>query len=96
MMEKYIILISYFLKIASATVAYWVVHSDPDNLDSFLEGNFRKVTKEYEYLLLEIVDQEPTEYGYELGRFSCYAANQILWRSASGKKIKQVGKLRRY
>ncbi|MHC5762877.1 hypothetical protein [Nostoc sp.] len=40
--------ISKFLDIAYPTVAYWAVHGDPDNLESFLdgrrEGNFRKVT----------------------------------------------------
>jgi ubiquitin len=51
--------ISNFLGIAYPTVAYWAVHGDPDNIESFLdgrrEGNFRKVTKEYEDLLLEIM-----------------------------------------
>ncbi|AFY53456.1 transposase [Rivularia sp. PCC 7116] len=66
--------ISDFLNIAYGTVAYWAVHGDPDNLDSLLdgrrEGNFRKATKEYEDLLLEIVDKEPSEYGYEFGRWT--------------------------
>jgi transposase len=74
--------ISDFLNIAYATVAYWAVHGDPDNLDSFLdgrrEGNFRKATKEYEDLLLEIVDKEPAEYGYEFGRWtSCRLATYL-------------------
>ena len=64
--------ISNFLDIAYPTVAYWAVHGDPDNPESFLdgrrEGNFRKVTKESENLLLEIVEKEPAEYGYEFGR----------------------------
>jgi len=42
--------ISEFMEIAYTTVAYWSVHNDPDNLDSFLDkrspGNFRKVTPE--------------------------------------------------
>jgi transposase len=66
--------ISNFLDIAYPTVAYWAVHGDPDNLESFLdgrrEGNFRKVTKEYEELLLEIIEKEPAEYGYEFGRWT--------------------------
>ena len=37
--------ISDFLDIAYATVAYWAVHGDPDNLDSFLDerrkGNWK-------------------------------------------------------
>jgi len=60
--------ISKFLLIAYPTVAYWAVHGDPDNLESFLdeirEGNFHKVTEEYEKLLLEILEKEPGEYGY--------------------------------
>jgi transposase len=66
--------ISEFLNIAYPTVAYWAVHGDPDNLDSFLdgrrEGNFSKVTQEYENLLLEVVEKEPAEYGYEFGRWT--------------------------
>jgi transposase len=53
--------ISEFLDIAYPTVAYWAVHGDPDNLESFLDGrrkgNFRKVTKEYEELLLEVIEK---------------------------------------
>ena len=66
--------ISEFLDIAYPTVAYWAVHGDPDNLESFLdgrrEGNFRKVTQEYEDLLLKVVEKEPAEYGYEFGRWT--------------------------
>jgi transposase len=55
--------ISKFLNIAYPTVAYWAVHGDPDNLESFLdgrrEGNFHKVTKKYEELLLEVIEKEP-------------------------------------
>ncbi len=66
--------ISEFLDIAYPTVAYWAVHGDPDNIDSFLdgrrEGNFRKITQEYEDLLLKIIEKEPAEYGYEFGRWT--------------------------
>jgi transposase len=66
--------ISKFLNIAYPTVAYWAVHGDPDNLESFLdgrrEGNFHKVTEEYEKLLLEVIEKEPEEYGYEFGRWT--------------------------
>jgi len=66
--------ISDFLDIAYTTVAYWAVHGDPDNIESFLdgrrEGNFRKVTKEYENLLLEVIEKNPDECGYEFGRWT--------------------------
>ena len=54
-------------------------------LESFLdgrrEGNFRKVTKEYEKLLLEIIEKEPAEYGYEFGRWT--AARLATYRCSS-------------
>ncbi len=66
--------ISEFMEIAYTTVAYWSVHGDPDNLDSFLDkrspGNFRKVTPEYEKTLIETIDKAPAEYGYEFGRWT--------------------------
>lgn len=66
--------VSNFLEIAYPTVAYWAVHGDPDNLDSFLdgrrEGNFRKITPEYEDILLEVIEKEPEELGYEFGRWT--------------------------
>jgi len=66
--------ISEFMEIAYTTVAYWSVHGDPDNLDSFLDkrspGNFRKVTPEYEKILIDTIDKNPEEYGYEFGRWT--------------------------
>jgi len=66
--------ISEFREIAYTTVAYWSVHGDPDNLESFLDkrspGNFRKVTPEYEQILIEIIEKAPEEYGYEFGRWT--------------------------
>lgn len=90
--------ISDFLDIAYPTVAYWAVHGDPDNLESFLdgrrEGNFRKVTKEYENLLLEIIEKELTEYGYEFGRWTAARLATYL-ESATGIKLSgsQVGRI---
>jgi hypothetical protein len=41
-------------------------------LDSFLDkrspGNFRKVTPEYEQILIDTIEKAPEEYGYEFGR----------------------------
>lgn len=82
--------ISKFLDIAYPTVAYWAVHGDPDNLDSFLdgrrEGNFRKVTQEYEDLLLEVLEKEPAEYGYEFGRWTAARLAAYL-EQATGIKL---------
>ena len=55
-------------------VAYWSMHGDPQNLDSFkddrMKGNYRKATEEYINLLLEIIEVEPEKYGYEFGRWT--------------------------
>jgi transposase len=55
-------------------VAYWTIHGDPDNLDSFkdnrMKGNYRKATEEYINLLLEVVEIEPEKYGDEFGRWT--------------------------
>ena len=66
--------ISEFMQIAYTTVAYWAIHGDPDNIDSFCDGrsqgNFRKVTPEHENLLLETIEKDPEKYGYEFGRWT--------------------------
>ncbi|NJO65781.1 MAG: IS630 family transposase [Richelia sp. RM2_1_2] len=90
--------ISDFLNIAYTTVAYWAVHGDPDNLNSFLdgrrEGNFHKATKEYEDLLLEIVGKEPAEYGYEFGRWTSARLATYLEKitgiKLSGSQIRRI------
>ena len=82
--------ISEFLDIAYPTVAYWAVHGDPDNLESFLdgrrEGDFSKVTQKYEDLLLEVVEKEPAEYGYEFGRWTAARLATYL-EQATGIKL---------
>jgi transposase len=66
--------ISDFLQISYTTVAHWAIQGDPDRLNSFCDersqGNFRKVTPEYEKILLETIDKDPGEYGYEFGRWT--------------------------
>src|SRR6476469_6558370 len=66
--------ISEFMEIAYTTVAYWSVHGDPDNLESLLDKrstrNFHKVTTEYEKILIDTIDKDPEEYGYEFGRWT--------------------------
>ncbi|MGB3651153.1 MAG: IS630 family transposase [Rivularia sp. (in: cyanobacteria)] len=96
--------ISDFLDIAYTTVAYWAVHGDPDNLDSLLdgrrEGNFRKATKEYEDLLLEIVDKEPAEYGYDFGRWTSARLATYLEKitgiKLSGSQVRRILERKKY
>ena len=96
--------ISNFLEIAYPTVAYWAVHGDPDKLESFLdgrrEGNFRKVTKEYEEVLLEIIEKEPAEYGYEFGRWTAARLATYLEKATgiklSGSQVRRILERKKY
>jgi transposase len=96
--------ISDFLDISYPTVAYWAVHGDPDNIESFLdgrrEGNFRKVSKEYEELLLEIIDKEPKEYGYEFGRWTAARLatylEEITGIKLSGSQVRRILERKKY
>lgn len=96
--------ISDFLSIAYTTVAYWAVHGDPDNLDSLLdgrrEGNFRKATKEYEDLLLEVIDKEPAEYGYKFGRWTSARLatylEMITGIKLSGSQVRRILSRKKY
>jgi transposase len=66
--------IANFIGCGYRTVAYWCVHGDPDNLDSLRDkreqGNYRKATEEYIELLQNVVEKEPSEFGYEFGRWT--------------------------
>lgn len=66
--------IAEFLGCSSRTVAYWAVHGSPNNLETLQDkrakGNNKKATDEYINLLLETVDKNPTELGYEFGRWT--------------------------
>ena len=96
--------ISKFLDIAYPTVAYWAIHGDPDNLESFLagrkEGNFRKATKEYEDLLVEIVEKDPAEYGYEFGRWTAARLaiylEKITEIKLSGSQVRRILERKKY
>jgi transposase len=96
--------ISNFLDIAYPTVAYWAVHGDPDNLDSFLdgrrEGNFRKITQEYEETLLKVIEKEPEEYGYEFGRWTAARLATHLEKATgiklSGSQVRRILERKKY
>ena len=70
-MDRASILFGYSLKLK---VCYWCVHGDPDNLESLkderMKGNYHKATDKYIEILLETVDKEPEELGYEFGRWT--------------------------
>jgi transposase len=66
--------IANFLGCSLRKVAYWCVHGDPENLESLVDermkGNYQKATEEYVKLLLETIEKEPEELGYEFGRWT--------------------------
>ncbi len=66
--------IAEFLGCSRRTVAYWAVHGNPNNIESLQnqhrKQNHHKATPEYIDLLLKIVDEEPSKYGYDFGRWT--------------------------
>ena len=66
--------IANFIGCGYRTVAHWCVHGDPDNLNSLRDkreqGNYRKATEEYIELLQNVVEKNPRDFGYEVGRWT--------------------------
>jgi transposase len=66
--------IADFLGCSTKTVAYWAVHGNPNDVDSLQDkrrkGNQTKATDEYIQILLEVVDKNPEDWGYEFGRWT--------------------------
>ena len=96
--------ISELLDIAYTRVAYWSVHGDPDNLESFddvrSQGNFRKITPEYEKILLSTIETDPGEYGYEFGRWTAARLatylEQVTGIKLSGSQISRILPKKKY
>jgi len=66
--------IAKFLGCSLNKVSYWCVYGDPDNLESLknerMKGNHKKATEKYIEILLETIEKEPQEIGYEFGRWT--------------------------
>jgi len=90
--------ISEFIGCRYRTVAYWWVHGDPDHLESLRDkreqGNYRKATEQYIELLLEVVEQAPSEFGYEFGRWTTGRLSTYL-QQETGIKLssKQISRI---
>lgn len=65
--------IAQFLGCSQRTVAYWCMHGEPNKLESLHnkreQESYRKATPEY-LILLETVDKDPQELGYDFGRWT--------------------------
>lgn len=96
--------IAKFLEISYPKVAYWAVHGDPDKRESFSDGrsqgNFRKATPKYEEILLELVEKEPSEYGYEFGRWTANRLATYLEKitgiKLSGSQVRRILERKKY
>lgn len=96
--------VAKFLGCASRTVDYWFIQGDPDNLESFRDqrekGNFRKATPEYINILMEVIEKEPSEFGYEFGRWTGERLAVYLEKETgirlSGGQIRRIIKRKKY
>lgn len=90
--------IADFLGCSLRKIAYWCTHGDPSNLDSLTDermaGNYHKATEEYINLLLEVIDKEPQEYGYEFGNWTAQRLATYLEQETgiklSGSQIRRI------
>jgi transposase len=90
--------IANFIGCGYRTVAYWCVHGDPENLDSLRDkrqqGNYRKATEEYIKLLLEVAEKDPSEFGYEFGRWTAERlSNYLLEKTGIKLSSKQISRI---
>jgi transposase len=90
--------IADFLGCSLRKVAYWCTHGDPSNLESLIDermkGNYHKATDEYIDLLLEVIDKEPQDYGYEFGTWTAHRLAAHLEKETginlSGSQIRRI------
>lgn len=96
--------ISDFLGCGYRTVAYWCVHGDPDNLESLQDGrekgNYTKATSEYINFLMETIEKDPIELGYEFGRWSTARLATYLAKvtgiELSGEQVRRILNKKKY
>lgn len=96
--------IANFLGCSLRKVAYWCAHSDPSNLDSLIDermqGNYHKATEEYTSLLLEVIEKEPEEFGYEFGNWTAQRLATYLEKATgiglSGSQVRRILKSKKY
>ena len=90
--------IAEFIGCSKNKVSYWCVHGDPDNLESLkdkrMKGNHQKATEKYIEILLETIDKEPKELGYEFGRWTAQRLatylEHITGIKLSGSQVRRI------
>lgn len=96
--------IAEFIGCSKNKVCYWCVHGDPDKLESLkderMKGNHQKATKKYIEILLETVEKEPEELGYEFGRWSAQRLAKYLEErtgiNLSGSQVRRILSRKKY
>ena len=90
--------IADFIGCSLRKVAYWCAHGDPSNVESLIDermnGNYHKATDEYINLLLEVIEKEPQELGYEFGSWTAQRLASHLEKEMgirlSGSQIRRI------
>ncbi len=80
------------------------MHGDPDNLESLkdkrMKGNHQKATEKYIEILLETIDLEPEELGYEFGRWTAQRLatylEDITGIKLSGSQVRRILSRKKY
>ncbi|ACC84956.1 IS630-like element ISNpu2 family transposase [Nostoc punctiforme] len=93
-----------FLGCSRRTVAYWCMHGDPDDLETLHNKreyeHYRKATPEYIELLLKTVDQEPSDLGYDFGRWTAERLATYLTQKTgidlSSSQLRRILKRKKY
>ncbi len=96
--------IAEFLGCSLNKVSYWCVHGDPDNLESLkderMRGNHKKATDKYISILLETIEKEPEELGYEFGRWTAQRLATYLGGitgiQLSGSQVRRILEKKKY
>ena len=90
--------ISNFLGCSYRTVAYWCAHGNPDDLETLRDGrekgNYHKATEEYINLLMDTIEKEPSDLGYEFGRWTAARLATYLGEKTgiqlSGEQVRRI------
>jgi transposase len=90
--------ISAFIGCSYRSVAHWCVRGNPDDLESLKDerrhGNYRKATPEYIEQLMQVIEQAPSEFGYEFGRWTtAQLATQLAKTTEIGLSSRQVERI---
>ena len=96
--------ISDFLGCSYRTVAYWCAQGNPDDLETLRDGreqgNHHKATAEYIKLLMETIEKQPSELGYEFGRWTtARLATYLAERTGielSGEQVRRILHKKKY